>query len=381
MIEALFWFALCALFYIYAGYPLLVAVRAKGFPRPVKKQPYRAPVSVLISVYGEAAQLERKLASLFASDSADLIKEVLVGSDGSTGDVAGAVARAGDARIRLFAFSERRGKPSVLNDLMASCSGEIVVLTDARQELHPRALLALLENFSDSTVGVVSGELVFVTAEGDTTAARGIGAYWRYEKWIRRSEAAFGSVPGATGALYAIRRALLQPLPPNTLLDDVAIPLRAIQQGYRCVFESRAEAYDRPETDPRKEGLRKRRTIAGNIQLIRLWPWLLNPLRNPAWFAFFSHKLLRLTSPLLLLLAWGANACLLRHPLYQAIAVAQLVLILAAGFGYLFQRVGIRLGLFGIPLMFLALNATTLAALRDAIIGRFEVRWDKDERR
>lgn len=379
--DLIFWAALVALFYIYAGYPLLAATRARWFPQPVQKAPFRAPVSVLISVYGEAEQLEQKLNSLLNSDDAELIKEVLVGSDGPSDDVAGAVDRVGDSRVRLFEFSGRRGKPSVLNDLMAVASGEIVILTDARQKLHPHALAALLENFADPAIGVVSGELVFIAADGDTTAAKGIGAYWRYEKWIRRSEAAFGSVPGATGALYAIRRELLEPLPPNTLLDDVAIPMRAIQRGFRCVFESRAEAYDRPESDPQREALRKRRTIAGNVQLIRLWPSFLNPLRNPAWLAFVSHKLLRLTSPFFLLLAWATNLLLLNHPFYLLIGCAQLALLVAAALGWLLNRSGIRLGVFGIPLMFIALNATTLVALWDAAIGRFEVRWAKNESR
>lgn len=378
--ELLLWFSLLGLFYIFAGYPLLVAMRAHWFPRSVGKAPYRASVSVLISVYGEVEQLEGKLKSVLRLDGADLIREILIGSDGSPGDVAGVVAQIGDARVRLFEFAERRGKPSVLNDLIKECSGEIVLLTDARQPLNPQALTAILNNFADERVGVVSGELIFVATDGDTTAAKGIGAYWRYEKWIRRSEAAFGSVPGATGAIYAIRRALLEPLPANTLLDDVAIPMRAIQRGFRCVFESRAEAYDHPESDPRKEALRKRRTIAGNVQLIRLWPSLLNPAKNPAWFAFVSHKLLRLLAPFLLLIAWIANVLLLDSPRYLAIGYAHLILLFIAGLGGLFNRVGLRMGLLGAPMMFFALNATTLAALWDAATGRFEVRWAKGEK-
>lgn len=378
--ELVLWVSLLGLFYIFAGYPLLVAMRAHWFPRPVKKASYRASVSVLISVYGEVEQLEGKLKSVLRLDGADLIREILIGSDGSPGDVAGVVAQIGDARVRLFEFAERRGKPSVLNDLMKECSGEIVLLTDARQPLNPEALAALLENFADPSVGVVSGELVFVATAGDTAAAKGIGAYWRYEKWIRRSEAAFGSVPGATGAIYAIRRELVEPLPANTLLDDVALPMRAIQGGFRCVFESRAEAYDRPESDPHREALRKRRTIAGNVQLIRLWPSLLNPAKNPAWFAFVSHKLLRLLAPFLLLLAWCSNLLLLQHSHYVAIGVAQLALLLLAGLGWLFNRLGLRLGVVGVPLMFIALNATTLVALWDSATGRFEVRWAKGNR-
>ncbi|MBW7907890.1 MAG: glycosyltransferase [Kiritimatiellae bacterium] len=375
MAEALFWISLAGLFYIYVGYPALVLLRARLFPKPVQKAPHRASVSVLISVYGEVAPLEAKLRSLFAAAGAEQIREVLVGGDGPQPGLRDGVARIGDARVRVVEFPERRGKPSVLNDLMRECSGEIVVLTDARQTISGGALVALLENFSDPTVGVVSGELIFVSEPGATSAARGIGAYWRYEKLIRRSESAFGSVPGATGALYAIRRELLEAIPPETLLDDVAIPMRAIQRGYRCVFESRAEVYDTPSSDARKESLRKRRTIAGNAQLVRQWPWILNPARNPAWFAFLSHKLARLLSPFLLILAWIANLLLLEQPLYWVLGAGQLLLVLMGVCGWLLGLIHMRAGPLGIPMMFLALNLSTLLALWDAATGRFNVRW------
>lgn len=378
--EALLWWAFVGLFYIYLGYPLAVAIRAHCFPKPVQKSPYRASVSVLISVYGEVELLEQKVESVFNLEGAELIREVLIGADGTPGNATKALERLKDPRLRVFNFANRRGKPSVLNDLMAESSGEVILLTDARQPLDPRSLIALLENFADPGVGVVSGELVFVTGDRDSMASKGIGAYWRYEKWIRRSEAAFGSVPGATGAIYAIRRELFEPLPANTLLDDVAIPMRAIQRGVRCVFEARALAYDRPESDTRKEALRKRRTIAGNVQLVRLWPSLLNPAKNPAWLAFISHKLLRLTSPFLLLLLWCATLSLLEQRFYQVFALAQLAFLFVAGVGWMLNRAGVRLGILGVPLMFFALNLTTLFALWDAATGRLEVRWAKTDR-
>src|SRR2546430_13193371 len=36
---------------------------------------------------------------------------------------------------------------------------------------------------------------------------------------------------GATGAIYAIRGALFERIPSDTLLDDVLIPLRAVHSG------------------------------------------------------------------------------------------------------------------------------------------------------
>ena len=127
-----------------------------------------------------------------------------------------------------------------------------------------------------------------------STISDGVGLYWRYEKQIRRDESATGSVVGATGAIYAMRRSLWQPLPHDTILDDVLTPMRCVMAGYRVVFEERACAFDRTAPDANAEGRRKLRTLAGNYQLLWLEPRLLLPWRNPLWLQFVSHKVGRL---------------------------------------------------------------------------------------
>jgi cellulose synthase/poly-beta-1,6-N-acetylglucosamine synthase-like glycosyltransferase len=286
----------------------------------------------------------------------------------------------GDARVRVIEFPARRGKPSVLNDLVPQCRADLVLFTDARQAVHPQALGRLLAAFADPAVGVVSGELVFAPDPLATTAARGMDAYWRYEKFIRKNEAAFSSVPGATGALYAMRRGLFRSLPPEVLLDDVAIPMGAVAQGARCVFEEDAIVYDEPSGSPEQESVRKRRTIAGNAQLVALQPWLLVPSRNPIWFQFISHKMLRLLSPFFLLAAWFCNVMLHGDAVYNVTLAAQAVFYLAAVAGWLAQAAGLRAGPAGAAMMFVALNVTTLAAWGDALRGRYRVAWDRSMR-
>jgi hypothetical protein len=56
--------------------------------------------------------------------------------------------------------------------------------------------------------------------------------------------------------------------------------------------------------------VRKVRTLAGNFQLLALYPRLLSPVHNPAFWRFVSHKVLRLSGPLLLLVALLANVLL-----------------------------------------------------------------------
>jgi poly-beta-1,6-N-acetyl-D-glucosamine synthase len=204
-----------------------------------------------------------------------------------------------------------------------------------------------------------------------------MGFYWSYEKLIRSAEGRFRSVPGATGAIYAMRRTLFRPIPPQTILDDVVIPMQAVEQGYRCLLERGAEAYDRPSVSTSKESIRKRRTITGCAQLIVSQPRWLLPWRNPIWWEYCSHKLMRLVSPLLLVGAGATNVWLMRNPVYSVCLALQGTLYVSALAGWLSQQFGRKSAVFGPSLMFVTLNTTTIAALWDAACGRFQATWRK----
>lgn len=385
VLESLCWLSLIGLAYIYVGYPCLIWLLARMFPaRGVVVTPAELElptVSVVIVGHNEGRTLPTKVRNLLALHGAERIVEVWIGSDGSTDDTASALASINDPRLHVVEFAERRGKPAGINALVPRCQGEIVLLADARQEFDPSALSKLLQRFADPTIGVVSGELLFRSTSGSTTA-EGIGFYWTYEKLIRNAEGRYHGVPGATGAIYALRRELFRPIPEETILDDVAIPMLASAGGHRCVFEPGAFAYDDPAASLEKESIRKRRTIAGNAQLLRLFPgwclprWLTRS-GHPLWFEFTSHKLARLLSPLLLVSALVTSIALSAAPLYQALLALQLMGYAAALVGWWTQACGIRIKAFGPPLLFLSLNLTTLAALGDALLGRYRVTWRK----
>lgn len=264
--QLIFWVSILGVAYIFLGYPLLVWALSRLCPLRATKTANVEPISVVLVGYNEAAPLPAKIASVLASDDAHLIRELIVASDGSSDDTTVAIAVVNDPRIRLIEFPERRGKPSVLNDVVPKCQSDIVVLMDARQELDRRAITELAADFADKSVGVVSEELVFRSNGDATTVSNGIGIYWRYEKFIRKCEGRFRSVPGATGSLYTLRRSLFQSIPPQTILDDVVIPMQSVAAGYRCLFEPAAIAFDHPSDSTTKESIRKRRTAAGATQ-------------------------------------------------------------------------------------------------------------------
>lgn len=371
-VVILFWFSIAALFYIYLGYPLLIGLLARLFPKPV--QPTIAmprTASVIISCRGEAHALPQKIRNILACDDSHMLTEILVGLDGEA-DL-GSDPLPADSRIQIVRFPDRRGKPAVLNDLIPKATGEILFMMDVRQRLDPTALTALRKNFADPSVGVVSGELVFEPETNGTTDAASIDIYWKLEKWLRIREAIASSVPGATGALYAIRRELAQPIPARAALDDVLIPMQAIAKGARCIFEPAAKIYDRPASDAAREAVRKRRTLAGCVQLLILHPAWIFPFGHPIWWQFGSHKIARLFSPIMLIMAAITNALLFGNPVYAALGMMQSASYLAALAGLTIVRRGPlrKLG------VFVRMQGTLLQAWRDGLSGRNLALWEK----
>jgi hypothetical protein len=225
-----------------------------------------------------------------------------------------------------------------------------------------------VENFADPAVGCVSGELMLgdpVTGE----TKKGMGIYWRFEKKIREWEAASGSVVGATGALYAVRRELLTEVPAGTILDDVYIPMQVVRQVKRVIFEPRARAWDVPDLGSELEFARKVRTLSGNYQLVQLAPWLLTT-ENPIRFEFVSHKLLRLVVPFALAALLLASLAI-RGPLYRVVLILQLVFyalsVLALG---RFVKRGVLARTADAALTFVTLNTAAVVAFANFITGR-----------
>ncbi len=319
------WTCIILLFHIFIGYPVWMWLLARLRPRAVLRQAATPTVTVIIAVHDGGAHIRAKLKNLATLDYPTHAIDIVVACDGCTDDTAVLARHCGDPRVRVLEFAERRGKAACLNDAVAAATGEVLLLTDVRQRLSPTAVRELVANLADPAVGAVSGELQLENVR--TGFAQGVDAYWRYEKLIRLSESRSGSTVGVSGALYAMRRSLFEPLPSGTVFDDVLEPMRIARTGRRVVFEPLALAWDQPSQEPAEERRRKIRTLAGNFQLVQLAPWLLLPGSNPLWFRFVSHKLLRLMAPWLLLLLTLATAALAtRHAFY-----ALLLLMLLAG--------------------------------------------------
>jgi len=325
---AIFWTCAATLLYIYVVYPLLLAVWKGVASRPDVRKPIEPAVCVFIAANDEQDVIEAKLRNTLALDYPAELLEIVVASDGSV-DGTNAIVRQFAPRVRLLEFFPRRGKISAINNGIASVAAEIVVFSDANTFLQPDALRALVQRLADPTVGAVSGD---VRLTGDRAAlGRSEDLYYRYERWAQHAESHIGSMVSVDGALYAIRRRLFMPPAPDTILDDMAIPMGVIRAGYRVVFEPNARAYEQGAANAREEFARKVRVTAGAAQFLAR-PDSSVPLGAiQITFSLVSHKALRWLSPLFGASAFGASLVLAGSSTAYATVALVLTAILACG--------------------------------------------------
>jgi poly-beta-1,6-N-acetyl-D-glucosamine synthase len=316
--SLLFLLSLAFILYVVAGYPLILSVMARYSRASIDKRANFKSISAIIAVRNGAPWIRRKLESILSADYPLELIDILVVSDGSEDETDDIVRQFESRRVRLLRVPQG-GKPAALTAAFPLVANELLLLTDVRQEIEPQSIARMVACFADPKVGVVSGELLI--RNGVTSAETNVGLYWRYESWIRNQLSAVDSMLGATGPFYMIRRELAVPVPQDTLLDDVYLPLTVFFRGYRLVVEPTARAIDYPTT-LETEFRRKVRTLAGNYQMMKLLPELLGP-RNRLWFHFMSYKFGRLLLPFALIVTF-LSSFWLPNPLRIAAVAAQI---------------------------------------------------------
>jgi cellulose synthase/poly-beta-1,6-N-acetylglucosamine synthase-like glycosyltransferase len=277
----------------------------------------------------------------------------------------------------VYPFSQRRGKVTVLNELVARSTQPILIFSDANTEFDGRAIRRLVRHFRAPQVGVVCGELVLTAHGNDKNDDH---TYWRYESWLKSRESSVGGLLGANGGIYAMRREAFVPPPGDTIVDDFVIAMAAYRRGFRLLYDQEALAYEEVAPDLRGEFRRRVRIGIGNYQALRTLFHLLSPLRGMLFFTYLSHKVMRWFVPHLLLTALIASACLWADPLYRGVFLLQLAGYLWVAISYFLMRGISTPRIVRIPTYVVVLNAALLIGFGRFISGQYSAAWKRTDR-
>ena len=365
---------LAVLAYAFVVFPILMSLLGSR-RRPSLARPAALPsVTLIIPAHNEEQVIDQKIRNSLALDYPNL--EIVVASDGST-DQTNEIARRYES-VRLLVFDQRRGKASVLNDAVASAGGELVCLCDANVILHLDAMWKLAVHFADEDVGGVTGDVRLQSHLASFGFAETL--YYRFERSIQLGESSLGSVIGADGGMYMIRRELYRELPQDTVLDDFSVSMSVLRSGKKLLYEPNAIAEENTTELAMEEYRRRRRIGAGAAQLLGrgISPKWTQPCRL---LLFVSHKLLRWFSPWLLVLLFVMAAILSFYRVVGlAVVIPGLVLLALALIGIVWPGAR-RFGLVAVCFYFaLSQIAFGWGMMRGLLFGESGI-WERTARR
>lgn len=360
----------------YLFYPIIIYFATKIISFSTRKADNFPPVSIVISAYNEAKDIEEKIYNTLSLDYPKEKLEILVGSDGSNDDTAARVSKFPADMIRFYNFKENRGKTSVQNELVSNANHDIIIFTDAASLLEKDAIKNIVRNFADDRIGCVAGRMKFINVdENITTQSQGL--YWRYESKIRTLESALGSLIGVDGPLYAVKKPYYVSLPPN-IISDLMTPLLVLAQGKKTILELDAIVTEKPKGEPGQEfDTRRRITLRGMVGIFR-YPELLNPLRYPlVSLQIFLHKIFRWFVGYFVLV--NVSTCIglaFYDSLFLMIFILYSIFFIAAYLGWLASNMGFKSKILSIPYYFCLVNVAASLGILDFVRGKQSITWD-----
>jgi cellulose synthase/poly-beta-1,6-N-acetylglucosamine synthase-like glycosyltransferase len=374
--EVIFWMSAAALFYTYAGYPLLLALLSTLRPRSVCRAEITPSVTIIIAAYNEERALAAKLEDTLALDYPHGSLEVIVTSDCSS-DRTDEIAREfGPRGVRLHRQPERLGKTAAQNAAVELASGEIILFSDATTFYQKDVLRTLMPNFADPSVGCVTGQVVY-TDSAKSSVGHGTRSYWNYEFFLKKHESSFCSLIGVCGCLYAVRRSAYVPLY-HEACSDFVIATKMVEQGLRAIYEPAAVCNEETNIHSTKELSTRVRIMTQTFADLWRNRRMLNPLTSGFYaIQLLSHKVMRYLVPLFLIASLIASAALASRSLvFTVILACQIGFYGAAGLAGLLERSGLHNRLLAIPQYFVLGNIASLIAFYRFLRGERYARWE-----
>lgn len=380
--EIILWISAGILLYAYLGYPAIIFITAKYTTRY-----HSGPddndlpsVSVLMSVYNEEKVIREKIESLLTSNYPVDRIELRIGSDASDDKTDDIIREFTDKRIFFFRSEKRMGKASILNSLSSGASGDILIITDANVIPSDNAVRYIVSVLSQPAAGLCDA-----TVKQRIRDINGIAlqenSYSSFETLLKRAEGkAWGTLMGPYGGFYGVKRSLMPDIPENMLADDLFVGLTVLKKGFRA-FNSE-DAVVSEDTQPEMAGQFRRRVriAAGSYQILfHFGPF---PFRGllPS-FCFFSHKILRWFSPLLLALVFMTTVILSGSSVfYFCLLGAQLFFILLPALDLALASMKVNVSLLRYATHFMMMNSALIYGFFKALKGIKKGTWEPTKR-
>ena len=382
-LHIIFWTCLIPVIYTYLVYPLFTigaAARKKHInPKQEKEYPF---ISILIAAYNEELVIDNKIKSILNSSYPAEKLEIIIGTDQCSDRTNEIIETYTNQYKNLhhIPFKERSGKIKIINSLYDRAIGDVLILTDANVIFTEDTLAQMTRHFSNPNVGLVDSHMKNF-GMNETGISIPEKSYISIEGQLKNAEGLlWGAMMGPFGGCFAIRKTLFTKVPDTYLVDDFFLNMCVLEKGKSCINEPKAIVYEDVSNDLKTEFKRKVRISAGNFQNLRHFFSLLFKF-NKISFVFFSHKVLRWTSPFLLL-----TSLIVLTMIYKDSLLNQILL-----FGYLssfaivlidllLSKLGVHLKAFRYMTHFISMNTALFIGFFKFLKGSENSIWQRTER-
>ncbi len=360
--EFIFWTSFSIIFYHYVIFILIIFILSELKRKMPLKGNALPSVSILIAAYNEEKVIETKILNSLALDYPKDKIEIIVIADGSSDQTQSIVKKYESENVIGLFETERRGKSMAINRGVNKAKGDVLFFTDANTILDRSCLKMLVRNFSDELVGGVCGKKIIRNDSNRRSASLGDQTFWQFESNLKLRESQIDSIPTGDGEVFAIRRRLFEVIPEGIINDDSAITFDIVKKGFRVVYEPEAISTEEASITLEDDFNVKARMVYGGLQIIKRYKNFLKRYKRFFVFQFFSHKVLRYSMPIFLVLILISNA-FLTGAFYWTFFVLQLLFYVCAMIGFNQHKRGIRNAIFYYPMYYCMVNLAALTGI------------------
>ncbi len=336
-----------------------------------------------MSVHNEEKVIETKLKSLLNTTYPKGKLTILVGSDSST-DKTNTILQEfanSHSELHFYPFEERQGKPNVINKLQEKVTSDIIILTDAKAYFTENAIYEMVKHFKNPEISIVGANLVNNEEVGDGIAYQENAFISREIRMKYQEGVIWGSVIGAYGACFAIRKSDFITVPSNFLVDDFYITMNVLKNRKKVIYELNSICYESVPSELGEEFRRKVRIATGNFQNLKAYSSLLLGPTTAVSFCFWSHKVLRWIGPFFIILAI-ASLFFLHHLLIYKVAAILIALVLLLPFiDYFLRKLNIHIVILRFATHFFSMNIALLIGLIKYFKGVKSNVWQPTQRK
>lgn len=383
--HIIFWSTLFLVLHSYMLYPWILQVlsaRKKENETLFSTEELPA-VTIIMSAFNEEKMIADKLDSMLDAVYPDEKITILVGSDASTdrtNEILAAYAQK-DTRVQPRIFTERRGKPGVINQLVDEATDEFIIMTDAKVIFHKKTIRTLMRHFKNSRIGIVGGNVLNESVEKDGVSIQE-KAFMSREMLIKYREGlVWGATVGVYGAIYAMRKELYTRVPKGFAVDDFFISMNVLRKGKQALLDIHAITYQEVPNLLSEEYRRKVRIATGNYRNMRYFAReLLRPWKG-ASFAYISHKVIRWLGPFIILLFMLSNILLYpTHQLYEYALIGLAAALCLPIIDFFLSKIGIHIVFLRFVRHFVTMNIALVHGFINNIGGIRKDVWQPTNR-